>query len=207
MITARDIMTQQFEQVKMGYKPEDVDNFLQALANQTAELLNEREGTEEKIQVLVDSIRQYKSEEDAVKDAVITAHKQARSILDEAQQKAAEIISEAQQRAEMIISDANIKSDEIVGDTADRAKREEKHLLEMQNATKEFKRNIIEMYRAHFELIANLPGDDDDEDEDEYDEMQDNEEAFDEAAQMQNDYDMEVTKVIDTAAIENALNN
>lgn len=203
MITAQDINTIRFEQAKPGYNTEEVDNFLKQLADQTNALLKEKEDTDKKMEVLVESIRRYKADEEALKDAMIGAQKQARAVLSEAQEKAEAIITEAQQRAEMIISDANVKSDEIIGSTAARAKKERAALEEMQEAVKEFKRELLAMYKTHLELITSLPADDDEEEEEPQ-----AEEAYaqpQEAEQTAADENMEATKVIDTAEIENGM--
>lgn len=128
MITAKDINTRRFEQAKPGYKPEEVDEFLKEIADQINAMLKDKEDTEKKIEVLVESIRRYKADEEALKDAMIGAQKQGRAVIEEAKGKAETIVAEAQQKAEQIISAANVKADEIVGTTAIRAQREKAEL-------------------------------------------------------------------------------
>ena len=65
MITAKDINTRRFEQAKPGYKPEEVDEFLKEIADQINAMLKDKEDTEKKIEVLVESIRRYKADEEA----------------------------------------------------------------------------------------------------------------------------------------------
>ncbi|MGN1089169.1 MAG: DivIVA domain-containing protein [Huintestinicola sp.] len=203
MITAKDIKTRTFEQAKPGYNTEEVDRFLDEIADQITAMIAEKEDTEKKMEVLVESIRKYKSEEEAVKDAMISVHKQGRTIVSDAQAQADAIIAEAQQKAEAIISEANVKSDEIVGSTAARAKKERIALEEMQNAAKDFKRELLAMYKAHLELITSLPSDDEEEEE-EMSEVQSEtaEEAVEEEAAEAVSYDdMDDTKVIDISEI------
>ncbi|MGN1105156.1 MAG: DivIVA domain-containing protein, partial [Huintestinicola sp.] len=54
-----EINTKRFEQAKPGYKPEEVDEFLNQLADQISKMTKEKEDTEKKIEVLVESIRRY----------------------------------------------------------------------------------------------------------------------------------------------------
>lgn len=204
MITAKDIKTRTFEQAKPGYNTEEVDRFLDEIADQITAMIAEKEDTEKKMEVLVESIRKYKSEEEAVKDAMISVHKQGRTIVSDAQSQADAIIAEAQQKAEAIISEANVKSDEIVGSTAARAKKERIALEEMQEAAKKFKRELLAMYKAHLELITSLPSDDDEDEEEEMSEAQSEiaEEAVEEEAAEAVSYDdMDDTKVIDISEI------
>ena len=160
MITAKDINTRRFEQAKPGYKPEEVDEFLKEIADQINAMLKDKEDTEKKIEVLVESIRRYKADEEALKDAMIGAQKQGRAVIEEAKGKAETIVAEAQQKAEQIISAANVKADEIVGTTAIRAQREKAELEKMQNAVIDFKSRPLTMYKSHLELITALPEND-----------------------------------------------
>lgn len=191
MITAMEINTKRFEQAKPGYKPEEVDEFLNQLADQISKMIKEKEDTEKKIEVLVESIRRYKADEEALKDAMIGAQKQARAVMEEARGKADAIISEAQQKAEQIISAANVKADEIIGSTAVRAQREQETLERMQAAVTEFKSNLLSMYKSHLELITSLPESD----------TEENEEPAEEIHAAASD-DMEATRVIDTASMQ-----
>lgn len=190
MITAKDINTRRFEQAKPGYKPEEVDEFLKEIADQINSMLNEKADTEKKIEVLVESIRRYKADEEALKDAMIGAQKQGRAVVEEAKGKAEAIIYEAQQKAEQIISAANVKADEIIGTTAVRAQREKENLEKMQAAVTDFKSNLLSMYKSHLELITALP------------ESEDSSSQNGSAAQTEapEPSDMEATRVIDTSA-------
>lgn len=167
MITANDINMRRFEQARPGYKPEEVDEFLQQIAGQIGEMMREREDTQKKIEVLVESVRRYKSDEEALKDAMIGAQKQGKAVIAEAQFKAENLIAEAQQKAEQIIAAANVKADEIAGSAAVRAQREREALSTMQSAVTNFKSELLAMYKSHLELITSLP-EADDEDMTEY---------------------------------------
>lgn len=191
MITAVEINTMRFEQAKPGYKPEEVDAFLEKVAAQITAMTKEKEDMEKKIEVLVESIRRYKADEEALKDAMIGAQKQGKEVLEEANKKAEGIISEAQEKAEQIISAANVKADELVGAAAICIQKEKATLEQMQNAVTEFKSNILSMYRSHLQLITSLP---------EADDSTEEQEAAQETAAPAED--MEATRVISTVPAE-----
>ena len=137
MITANDINMKRFEQARPGYKTEEVDELLKQVADQLTVMEKERDDSEKKIEVLVESVRRYKADEEALKDAMIGAQKQGRAVISEAKERAEQIIAEAQNKAEQIISAANIKAEEIAGSASVRARREQEHLERMQTAVKE----------------------------------------------------------------------
>lgn len=146
MLTAKDINNKKFEQTKPGYKPEEVDDFLRELAMQITQMLKEREETEKKIEVLVESVREYKKDEDILKDAIIGAQKQGRAV-----------IQEAHENAEKIIADAHVKADEILGNTRVQLEKEKHCLAKMQQEVSDFKSNLLAMYKSHLEQITSIP--------------------------------------------------
>lgn len=163
MITANDINMKRFEQARPGYKTEEVDELLRQVSEQLSVMEKDREDSEKKIEVLVESVRRYKADEEALKDAMIGAQKQGRAVIAEAKERAETIITEAQQKAEQIISAANVKAEEIAGSASVRARREQDHLERMQRAVKEFKSDLLAMYKSHLELITALPEAEDEE--------------------------------------------
>ncbi|MGN0551776.1 MAG: DivIVA domain-containing protein [Oscillospiraceae bacterium] len=155
MLTAKDINNKKFEQTRPGYKPEEVDDFLREIALQITQMQKDKEEIEKKIEVLVESVREYKKDEDALKDALIGAQKQGRAV-----------IQEAHENAEKIIADAHVKADEIIGNTRVQLEKEKHCLAKMQQEVSDFKQNLLTMYKAHLEQITAIPEFDDDEEED-----------------------------------------
>lgn len=156
MISAKDINNKRFEQAKPGYKPEEVDDFLRDIAVQITQMQKEKEETEKKIEVLVESVREYKKDEDALKDALVGAQKQGRAV-----------VQEAQERADRIIAEANVKAQEILGSTKSQLEREKQCLSKMQQEVSDFKANLLSMYKAHLEQITSIPDFEDYEEEEE----------------------------------------
>lgn len=156
MISAKDINNRQFEQTRPGYKPEEVDSFLREIAMQITQYQREKEEAEKKIEVLVESVREYKKDEEALKDALIAAQKQSRTIIAEAQSKAADILA-----------DANVRAKEIIGSTTVQLEKEKRCLAKMQQEVSDFKASLLSMYKEHLNQITAIPDYDDDDSENE----------------------------------------
>lgn len=155
MLSVKDINNMQFEQARPGYKTEEVDSFLREIAMQIGQYQREKDEAEKKIEVLVESVREYKKDEDALKDALIGAQKQGRAIVAEAQSKAAEILA-----------DANARAKEIMGSTTVQLEKEKRCLVKMQQEVSDFKASLLSMYKQHLEQITAIPDFDDDDSED-----------------------------------------
>lgn len=155
MLSVKDINNMQFEQARPGYKTEEVDSFLREIAMQIGQYQREKDEAEKKIEVLVESVREYKKDEDALKDALIGAQKQGRAIVAEAQSKAAEILA-----------DANARAKEIIGSTTVQLEKEKRCLVKMQQEVSDFKASLLSMYKQHLEQITAIPDFDDEDSED-----------------------------------------
>lgn len=151
MLSVKDINNKRFEQARPGYKTEEVDDFLREIAQQIGQYQREKEDLEKKIEVLVESVREYKKDEDALKDALIGAQKQGRAIVSEAQSKATEILA-----------DANKRASEIIGSTTVQLEKEKRCLVKMQQEVSDFKANLLSMYKQHLEQITAIPDYEDD---------------------------------------------
>ncbi|MDE6599557.1 MAG: DivIVA domain-containing protein, partial [Oscillospiraceae bacterium] len=143
-----------FEQAKTGYKTEEVDDFLREIARDIERYQRDKEEAEKKIAVLVESVREYKKDEEALKDALISAQKQGRSV-----------IAEAQAQAEKILSEARAKAGEIIGGTKVQLEKEKRCLVKMQQEVSDFKANLLNMYKQHLEQITAIPEYEDDSEE------------------------------------------
>ena len=68
-MNAKDILSRRFEKATFnGYKTDDVDEFLRELSSEFAQLQKDKNELERKLEVLADKIREYRDDEDALKD-------------------------------------------------------------------------------------------------------------------------------------------
>lgn len=188
MLSVKDINNKRFEQARPGYKPEEVDDFLREIANQITQYQKDKEETEKKMAVLVESIREYKKDEDALKDALIGAQKQGRAV-----------IAEAQEQADKIIADAKVKAEEIIGSTRVQLEKEKRCLVKMKQEVSDFKADLLNMYKKHLEQITAIP-DYEEEEEEQVEEIPVEETpavAEEAAAPQPEPQDMEATKILE----------
>ena len=123
MITAQDIREKGFEVVRFnGYDRDTVDDFLEELADDVAATQKENAVLKSKMKVLVDKIEEYRANEEALNNAILSA----------------QIESEARQRAAATVAEAEKKAQETIGSITDRADSEEKRLADAKAATAKF---------------------------------------------------------------------
>jgi cell division initiation protein len=128
MITAQDIREKGFERVRLnGYDMAAVDDFLEELADDVAASQKENAVLKSKMKVLVDKIEEYRSNEEALNAAILSAQKLA-----------VQIESEARQRAAATVAEAEKKAQETIGSITDRANFEEKRLADAKAAAAKY---------------------------------------------------------------------
>lgn len=107
MIKAQDIRGITFEKAVFGgYDMASVDGFMEDLAGDLGLLQKENAVLRAKMKVLVDKVDEYRSNEDALRTALLTAQKMGLSIEREAREKADVILAEAQAEAARITGEA-----------------------------------------------------------------------------------------------------
>lgn len=186
-MNAKDIVSKEFDTVKRGgYDAAEVDTFLKDVSIEYKKLQNENEELEKKLEVLAEKIREYRKDEDALRDALLIAKKQGIAVVNEAKEDAEKIRKDAQEKAEKTIKDAdalaakkkelgeknlaeaNAKAKQTVDDA--NAKAAEIHTMMMQQTEREqiilqrtrkevqdYTNKILAAYSAHIENIKAMP--------------------------------------------------
>ncbi len=167
MITAKDIRKKKFEKIKFGYNPEEVDAFLAEIESDLRMMEQELADSNNKVQLLADKVREYKADEEDLKNALIGAQRQAREVLAEANAKAASIEEEAKAQAASLHAAAMEQQEEQLRRTAEQLEQENQALVTAQRQVANFKKTLFEMYKEHLEQISKLPDTVDDLDESE----------------------------------------
>ncbi|MBQ8931508.1 MAG: DivIVA domain-containing protein [Ruminiclostridium sp.] len=186
-MNAKDIVEKRFETVKKGgYNIDDVDRFLRDVSVEYLGIQKENEELEEKLKILAEKIKEYRNDEDALRDALLIAKKQAIAVENEAKAEAEKIIKEAKEKAEKIVkdatedaakekeqsdkdvaaakekaknivADANAKSDEIHLIMQQRTEREQIVLQRTKKEVADYTAKILAAYNAHIEYIKGIP--------------------------------------------------
>ena len=173
-MNAKDILSRRFEKATFnGYKTDDVDEFLRELSGEFAQLQKEKNELERKLEVLADKIREYRDDEDALKDALLLAQKQGNQIvneskataeklreetqaavdkqLKEAKEKAEKLTTEADEYSKRITKEANERADKLVRDA--RAKADE--IDRMMKKQTEIQQNVLQKTRKEADEYRN----------------------------------------------------
>ncbi|MBO6301384.1 MAG: DivIVA domain-containing protein [Ruminiclostridium sp.] len=185
---ANSIMDKSFTEAMRGYKKEEVEEYLSDVAREMSQLKKENEDLEKKLQVCADKIREYREDEDALKDALLGAQKTGNAIIAESKERAANIVQEAEdKRDEMMknaddyVADRKAEGEKIIQDALDEKARIEAEakkaaddihaqmviqteldkevLARTKREAEDFRTRIIVEYRNHIDFIKKIPED------------------------------------------------
>ena len=146
MITAQDIHEKTFATVRInGYDKPSVDDFLDELAEEIAAAQKENTVLKSKMKVLVDKIEEYRSNEEALNMAVISAQKLA-----------VQIESEARSRASAILADAEAQAQAKIGGIAAQVESEEKRLSDAKVVTAAFLKKAKELVGSELKALETI---------------------------------------------------
>jgi len=150
MLSLNEIRNVHFRKTNFsGYKPEDVEAFIDEVQESYDQLLKENAELQKKVDVLAGKLEEYQHEEDAIRSALMNAQKLGDASLRDAKHK-----------SEIILKDATIKAEKIVANAQTEIKREKEIVDRMQKDVADFKTNLLKLYKEHLMLINNIRSED-----------------------------------------------
>ena len=186
MLTVKEINEVSFGKAGFsGYKPEDVDNFIDEVVESFTQLQEERDSAvqqsaqlsqqmeelkgqigelkaknmelQKKLGILAQKIESYREEEDGIKDAILSAQKVAKESIQEAKGKAAVMLADAEDNAKKILENARDDAAKAAREYANQVDQKKSELEEMKRQVSAFRVSLLEMYKKHLESINHIP--------------------------------------------------
>lgn len=147
MITPKEIETKAFSRAKTGgYKPEEVDSFLDEILVSYTKLLEEKDVLARKVASLTEKLESTREEQDQWKNTIISTQKNYNDVIASANKKADKLVYEAQDYAKKLIQSAQ--------EEAENQKRIKEALA---TEVEDFKTKLLSIYQSHVKLISSIP--------------------------------------------------
>lgn len=146
MLTVQEIQALTFEKAMFnGYDPKSVDEVIERITEDYAAMQKENAALKAKMKVLVDKIDEYRSVEDGMRRALVSAQGIAQETLDKARLEAQQIIDEAKAKYE-------IRVKELKAETA--AEKQRLEIAKKNNA--DFLSKMTAVYEAQRKILIKL---------------------------------------------------
>lgn len=147
MLSPKDIETKEFSRSKMGgYKPEEVDDFLDKVLSDYVVLLEERELLNKKINNLTEKIELLRDEQDKWRASILNTQRNYDDVIVNAKKKADKLVYDAQDYAKKLIDAAKVEAD-----------RQQQVKSQLTAEVEDFKSKLLSIYENHVKLISSIP--------------------------------------------------
>lgn len=110
MLTIEEVKQISFRKAGLGgYKPEDVDAFIDQVLITMEQMRKEKSDLVKKMDILATRVEEYRADEDSVRNAMLASQRVADSTIKNAKAKAAQIIEESENAAKAKLYDLNLQ--------------------------------------------------------------------------------------------------
>ena len=137
-LTPLDVRHKEFKRGMRGYADDEVDEFLDEVADEFERIFKENIDLSERVEGLEERIAHYHMLEETLQKTLVSA-----------QQSAEELKANATKEAQLILRDAELKARQMVNDSYVDKQRMEKNVVVLKNAQEEFRfkfRGLLEGY-------------------------------------------------------------
>ena len=137
-----DVRQQQFKLKFRGFDVEEVDSYLELIANELEELNRENETIKKDLKKMEQEIEGYKRAESDLRKAIASA-----------QDFKKDAIEKANQEAQIIIKQSEIKATEMLKSAEGKLFRMEKDIAELKSKKMQFEVQMRAMIENHLKLL------------------------------------------------------
>lgn len=146
MLTPQEVSERAFQKASFGgYHMGQVDEFLDILTADYTALYNENAVLKSKMKVLVDKVEEYRSTEDAMRKALMSA-----------QRIADEMVRDAEEKKSSMLKEAEGKVQDYLEDVKRQVTEEEYRLQKAKESTAVFAEKVRGLYAEQVEFLARL---------------------------------------------------
>ena len=142
MLTPQDRENKVFKRGMRGYDVEEVESFLQEVCDSYEKLYKENLVAKERISMLSDAVKQYKSMEDTLQNALAVA-----------QRSGEDVKKNAYGKAEVILKDAENQAAEIINHSAQEVAKVTYQYEQMKRSVEVFRAKVVSLLNAQLDII------------------------------------------------------
>ena len=158
MLTPQEISERELvKAVFGGYDTSVVDDFLETISADYSALYKENAILKSKIKVLVEKVEEYRSTEDSMRMALLTAQKMGEELLTESKTKSENMVLAAEKESSEMIKAAKAEAEKLIAELRAQVAEEEARLAVAKEATAAFVRQSRELTGKLDSFLAAVP--------------------------------------------------
>jgi cell division initiation protein len=144
-LTALDIHHKEFRRSLRGYSEEDVDGFLDQVADEFDRLFKENIDFSEKLEAANERVRAYQSMEATLNNTLVSA-----------QRSAEEIVNKSGLEADAMLRDAELKAKEIIHNALQKKQTVANELIRIKHAEEEFRARYKSLLESQLRDVSEI---------------------------------------------------
>lgn len=145
-VTPLDIRRKEFKRSMRGYSDEEVDIFLDEVADEFERLFQENIEMHDRVQRLEEQIAGHAQIKDALEKTLISAQLQSD-----------EMKANARKEGELVLRDAELKARHIVNDSYGETQRVQQALIQLKHLEEDFRFKFRSLLEGHLKLLNEAP--------------------------------------------------
>jgi cell division initiation protein len=156
-LTPKDIEERQFHDSFRGYNHEEVDLFLDEMAESFARLQQEQHTLRQRMHEVQEQLKQARGTEDMLKRTMLYAQRTAEDTVEEAKVKAQGMVSAAERRSQEIIAAAERRSQEIINAGAARERELDTRVEGLRRFEQEYRERLQAFLESQLRVLSEGP--------------------------------------------------
>jgi cell division initiation protein len=155
-IRPTDIRRKEFKSGFRGYDANQVDDFLDAVADEYERNHTENQRMREEVSSLRDRLQQFEDLEGSIRAALVHAEQASNDLRRAATNEAEDLRQSAQREADFTIREAQTRSHRILADSSARIERVQDSYEALQEAKKSFTNDFRHLLKTYMDMMDNM---------------------------------------------------
>jgi cell division initiation protein len=151
-----DIRRKEFKSGFRGYEPNQVDDYLDALADEFERNYTENQRMREEVSSLRDRLQQFEDLEGSIRAALVHAEQASSDLRRAATEEAEGLKQTAQREADFTIREAQSRSHQMLADSSARIERVKDSYDALQEAKKSFANDFRHLLKTYTDMMDNM---------------------------------------------------
>src|ERR687883_1272207 len=151
-----DVRRKEFRNSFRGYDANQVDDFLDAVADEFERAYTDNSRMREEISSLRERLQQFEDLEGSIRAALVHAEQAANDLRRAATQEAESLKQSAQREADFTIREAQSRSHQMLADSSSRIERVQESYDALQEAKRSFANDFRHLLKTYTDMMDNM---------------------------------------------------
>src|ERR671914_2706213 len=151
-----DVRRKEFKNSLRGYDANQVDDFLDAVADEFERTYTENARLREEISGLRERLQQFEELEGSIRSALVHAEQAANDLRRTANWEAEDLRKSASREAELTIREAKARSHQMLAETSARVERIQESYQALQEAKRGFTNDFRHLLKTYMDMMENM---------------------------------------------------